>query len=59
MGIVIICMRVASAAEGTVFEVIAAPQEQPEQALEEMRENPAQGPSNPSLSSRLKSSPGA
>ena len=43
-----ICIRVASATEGTVFEVIAAPQEQLEQAQEERRENPAQGPSDPS-----------
>ena len=43
-----ICIRVASAAEGAVFEVIAAPQEQPEQAQEERRENPAQGSSDPS-----------
>ena len=42
-----ICIRVASAAEGAVYEVIAAPQEQPEQAQEERRENPAQGPSDP------------
>ena len=44
-----ICIRVASAAEGAVFEVIAAPQEQPEQAQEDRRENPAQGPSDPSF----------
>ena len=31
-----------------MFEVIAPPQEQPEQAQEERRENPAQGPPNPS-----------
>ena len=31
-----------------MYEVIAAPQEQPEQAQEERRENPAQGPSDPS-----------
>ena len=31
-----------------MYEVIAAPQEQPEQAQEEKRENPAQGPSDPS-----------
>ena len=43
-----ICIRVASAAEGAVFEVIAAPQEQPEQAQEERRENPAQGLPDPS-----------
>jgi len=43
-----ICIRVASAVEDAVFEVIAAPQEQPDQAQEERRENPAQGPSDPS-----------
>ena len=43
-----ICIRVASAAEGAVFEVIAAPQEQPTQAQEERCEHPAQGPSDPS-----------
>ena len=43
-----ICIRVASAAEGAVFEVIVAPQEQPEQAQEERRESPAQGPTDPS-----------
>ena len=37
-----------TAAEGTVFEVIAALQEQPAQAQEERCENPAQGPSDPS-----------
>ena len=31
-----------------MYEVIAAPQEQPEQAQDERRENPAQGPSDPS-----------
>ena len=31
-----------------MFEVIAAPQEQPEQAQEERRENPAQGLSDSS-----------
>ena len=31
-----------------MFEVIAAPQEQPDQAQEERRENPAQGPPNSS-----------
>ena len=31
-----------------MFEVIAATQEQPDQAQEERRENPAQGPSDPS-----------
>ena len=41
------CIHVASAVEGVVFEVIAAPQEQPEQAQEERRENQAQGPIDP------------
>jgi hypothetical protein len=31
-----------------VYEVIAAPQEQPEQDQKERRENPAHGPSDPS-----------
>ena len=31
-----------------MYEVIAAPQEQPEQAQEDWRENPAQGPPDPS-----------
>ena len=31
-----------------MYEVIAAPQEQPEQAQKERHENPAQGPSDPS-----------
>ena len=43
-----ICIRVASAVEDAVFEVIAATQEQPDQAQEERRENSAQGPSDPS-----------
>ena len=42
------CIRVASAVEDVVYEVIAAPQEQPEQAQEERHENPARGPSDPS-----------
>ena len=41
-------MHVETAAEGVVYEVIAAPQEQPDQAQEYRRENPAQGPSDPS-----------
>ena len=48
-----ICIRVASAVEDVVFEVIAAPQEQPDQAQEERRENPAQA-----LNSSPKASPG-
>ena len=53
------CIRVASAVEDVVYEVIAAPQEQPNQAQEEKREHPTQGPSDPSLSSSPKASPGA
>ena len=42
-----------------MFEVIAAPQGQPEQAQEERRENPAQGPSDSSSEQQPKASPGA
>ena len=44
------CIRVASAVEDVAYEVIEASQEQPDQAQEEKekRENPAQGPSDPS-----------
>ena len=44
------CIRVASAVKDVVYEVIAASQEQPDQAQveKEKRENPAQGPSDPS-----------
>ena len=41
-------MYVETVAEGVVYEVLAAPQEQPDQVQEERRDNPAQGPSNPS-----------
>ena len=39
-------MHVETAAEGVVYEVIAVPQEQPDQAQEERCEHPAQGPSD-------------
>ena len=39
-------MHVETATEEVVYEVIAAPQEQQEQAQKERRENPAQGPSD-------------
>ena len=42
-----------------MYEVIAALQEQPDQAQEERRENPAQDPSDPALSNSPKASPGA
>ena len=41
-------MHVETVAEGVVYEVIAAPQEQPDQAQEERCENPVQGASDPS-----------
>ena len=45
----VICIRVETAPEETVYEVIADPQEPPEQAQqEEVRENLAQGPAHPS-----------
>ena len=40
-----------------MFEVIAAPQEQPDQAQEERRENPAQGPVEPSTEQQLEGKP--
>ena len=52
-------IRVASAVEDVVFEVIAAPQEQPDQAQEERRENPSKARLTPALSSSPKASPGA
>ena len=50
-------MHVASAAEGAVFEVIAAPQEQPTQAQEERCEHPAQGPVDPSVEQQAQGKP--
>ena len=40
-----------------MFEVIAAPQEQPAQAQEERCENPAQGPSNSSSEQQTEGKP--
>ena len=50
-------MHVETAAEGVVYEVIAAPQEQPDHAQEERRENPAQGPSDPSFEQQPEGKP--
>ena len=50
-------MRVASAAEGAVFEVIAAPQEPPTQAQEERCEHPAQDPVDPSVEQQAQGKP--
>ena len=40
----LICIHIESATEELVYEVIAEPQEQTEQALLEFRDDPAQGP---------------
>ena len=45
----IICLRVDTAAEGAVYEVIAGPQEQRGQVQQENCEHPAQGPAEPSV----------
>jgi len=44
----VICIRVDTAAEGAVYEVIARPQEQRGQVQQENCEHPAQGPVDPS-----------
>ena len=44
----IICIRVAAAAEEVVYEVIAEPREQQEQAQKEVHKDSAQGPVDPS-----------
>ena len=41
-------MHIEPVAEEVVFEVIAEPQEQSEQTQQEVRENPAPGPVEPS-----------
>ena len=53
------CIRVASAVENVVYEVIAAPQEQPEQAQEESVRNRPKARLTPALISSPKASPGA
>ena len=40
-----------------MYEVIAAPQEQPDQAQEERRENPSQGLSDPNSEHQSKGKP--
>ena len=42
------CIHVATAAEEVAYEAIAELQEQLEQAQQEVSENPAQGPVDPS-----------
>ena len=41
------CIHVATVAEEVVYEAIPEPQEQLEQAQQEISENPAQGPVDP------------
>ena len=56
----IICIRVDTAAEGAVYEVIAEPQEQQGQVQqEERREHPSQGPAEPSVEQQPEGKPGA
>ena len=44
----VICIRVDTAAEGVIYEVIAEPKEHPEQAQQEVHKDSAQGPVDPS-----------
>ena len=51
-------MRVASAAEGAVYEVVAEPQEPRGQApQEEIRGESAQGPTHPSVEQQTQGKP--
>ena len=49
----VICIRVDTAAEEVVYEVIAEPQERPEQAQQEVHEQPARGLVDSSSEQRL------
>jgi len=54
----IICIRVAAATEGVVYEVVVEPQEPLEQAQQqEVREELAQGPTNPSVEQQTQGKP--
>ena len=56
--VICICIRVAAAAEKIVYEVVAEPQEQQGQALQqEDREEPAQGPIHPSTEQQTQDKP--
>ena len=56
--IICICTRVAAAAEEVVYEVVADPQEPQGQALQqEVREESAQGPANPSAEQQTQGKP--
>ena len=58
-----LCIRVVAAAEGVVFEVVAEPQgpqgqaPQQEAPQQEVREEPAQGPANPSTEQQAQGKP--
>ena len=52
-----ICIHIEPVTEQTVYEVIAEPQEQPEQAQQETRENTAQGPMDTSSEQQSEGKP--
>ena len=53
-----ICIRVAAAAEGGVYEVVAEPQEpQGQTPQEEVRGESAQGPTHPSVEQQTQGKP--
>ena len=51
------CIHGATAAEEVVYEAIAEPQEQLEQAQQEVSENPAHGPVDPSAEQQPEGKP--
>ena len=56
--VICICTRVAAAAEEAVYEVVAEPQEPQGQApQQEVREESAQGPANPSAEQQTQGKP--
>jgi len=56
--VICICTRVAAAAEEVVYEVVAEPQESQGQApQQEVREEAAQGPADPSAEQQTQDKP--
>ena len=56
--VICICTRVAAAAEGVVYEVVAEPQEPQGQAPpQEVRGESAQGPTHPSVEQQTQGKP--
>ena len=53
----LICIHIESAIEEVVYEVIAEPQEQTEQAPLEFRDDPAQGPEDTSTEQQPEGKP--